>query len=164
MIYLIHELTPEILDFIKSLKNVVHLDNYIEPKQNVVTFDGPYESVYNFRQKLNMPFEMFVFWNVLGTKIMSNKGERFCTWTQIEMLMKHGGRPQWHTRSHRNLTELEDQELKDEVRPAFQCNWIAYPYGEYNINVIRKVKNYFVGAVTVHQGNDKKYSLKRKEL
>lgn len=159
MIYLIHEIKPEHIDFINSLENVVYLDDYTG-KENVITFDGPYESLYKNLDRINKPFEVFVLWNNLGSDKLRNADERFCTLEELLEIQKKG-RLQWHSRSHVDMRG--DFELY-ELIPAFKCEWFAYPYGEYTEDLKKVVETYYIGAVSVHQGDDTQYALKRKEI
>jgi hypothetical protein len=166
MIYVAHELKQKHIDFIRSKQNWVFLNDYTDPvNQNVMTFDGPYTSLLEGADQLKIPFEVFVFWGNLGTDRLKNTDQRFCTWDETKQLEKYGARLQWHTRTHRRLTEIDAQEQEFDIIPAFECEWFAYPYGDFNESAKEITKKYYRGAVSVIQGNDTDvYCLNRSDI
>ena len=160
----------EQLESLKTL-NCVHLDQY-EPddvSQLVITFDDAYENIYTHAfpvlKKKRLPFEVFVIgdlrgdWNDFDT---SEVKTRFCGQRQLEEMAEGGARIQWHTKSHRRLTKLNDTELRteldisEELRSSFpqpHLRWFSYPYGTHDERVVGQVRKRFSGAVSVDGGS-----------
>jgi hypothetical protein len=73
---------------------------------------------------------------------------QYCTWLQLAMMDSTGVLPtESHTKRHPHLTELTPSELSDEIfgsKAAIEsniadkrCDYIAYPYGDYDASVIQ---------------------------
>lgn len=160
-------------------KEVVYLDDYDSnnPKHVVITFDGIYQNVYQFAMPIlfqfQYPFELFITGSLIG---LDNKFDvtepntKFASLKSLQELMKNGGRLQWHTKTHPNLTKIKtsllDAELfiPDDIKKLDSngFKWFAYPYGEFNNSVKNCVKRKFEGALSCNQGSDfDKYSLNR---
>lgn len=161
-------------------KKVVYLDDYDpnNPDHVVITFDGVYENVYKFAlpilKKFNYPFELFISGDHIGKTndfdtIDKRTGQPtnepaalFSNNTQLKKMIEGGGRLQWHTRSHPNLTLLSKKELETELtipqkikkEDAKGFSWFAYPHGEFNEQVVTETKKRFKGGLSVEQGND----------
>ena len=169
-------------------KKVVYLDEYdpTNPDHVVITFDGVYENVYKYAlpilKKFNYPFELFITSKYIGKDNSFDTVDKrtgqpvneplapFCNKQQLKELVKGGGRMQWHTVSHPNLTQSTQKELSSEITvpktiSALDKNgfkWIAYPHGEFNEEVLTHVKTKFEGGLSVIQGNDSdKYCFNR---
>ena len=172
----------EQIDRLKGL-DVVYLDQF-EPgnkSQAVITFDDAYENVYRHAfpilRRRRLPFEVFVpsdmlsDWNDFdASEVMT----RFCSRQQLQEMANGGGRMQWHTRSHREMTKLSDEEIEreleipDELRcvwPQPHFCWFSYPYGKHNERVLAHVTGKFSGAVSVDEGSPHdRYQLNRVEV
>ena len=115
-----------LLNFIKQMYSlrkyeVVYLDEYNpdNPNQVVLTFDDGYKSVLKYvvpiLKLFKYPFELFICENFIngaenGDKVFLNKKE-------LLEVAKNGGRLQYHTKSHLDLSEIEDKTLlEDELR------------------------------------------------
>jgi peptidoglycan/xylan/chitin deacetylase (PgdA/CDA1 family) len=98
---------------------------------------------------------------------------------QVLDMQAHGHAIEAHTRTHPDLTALTPSELINEVQGSRDdlknigvtpVNYFAYPYGDYNSNVIQAVKNAgFFGARSSDGGfndpaNPSIYALKRKPM
>lgn len=160
---------------------VVSLDEYdpLDPSHAVITFDGVYENVYQYAfpilKKWGYPFELFVVGDHIGGDNAFDSVEpltRFADHEQLEEMAAHGGRVQWHTRSHRRLDGLSEAELTAELEapadlagrfPRPHLNWFAYPHGDHqDPGVIGAVKSRYVGALSCVDGNDvDRYQLNR---
>lgn len=161
---------------------VVYLDDYdvYNPKHVVITFDGIYKNVLEFAfpilKKFNYPFELFITSIHLGLDNEFDSVEppaKFADITELKILEQGGGRIQWHTNSHKDLSIIFDEnEIKKEIDIPSDINnffpqknnfnWIAFPYGRYNEFTIEYIKNKFKGGVSCIQGNDTdKYKLNR---
>ena len=83
-----------------------------------------------------------------------------------------------HTVSHLKLHRLSLEEAKKEILNSKRtieeklnkkCKFFAYPYGKYNLEIIKILKeNNFEGAVTLKEGlvscNDSLFALKRNSI
>ena len=164
---------------IKSRK-VVYLQDYNvnDPNQVVITFDGVYKNILEYAlpilKHFKYPFELFLTSNYIGLDNEFDAVEPnapFANTQELLVLVKGGGRLQWHTQSHPNLKNIKDIALIDKELTVPQelidldCNgfnWFAYPYGEFNDVVLTEVKKRFKGAVSCIQGNDtEQYILNR---
>lgn len=155
-----------------SAYRVVPLSEYepTDPLLVVITFDGVYENVHQFAlpilKKWGYPFELFVTGNYLGSDNAFDVAEppaRFCTLDQIDELVAHGGRVQWHTATHRGLAGLTQFELQSELtvpealRQRFtspHLRWLAYPNGNHSDEVVEAVQDNFDGALSCVAGNE----------
>nr|WP_162988761.1 glycosyltransferase [Pedobacter schmidteae] len=154
-------------------KKVVYLDDYNpdDPTHVVITFDGIYKNVLQFAapilKKFNYPFELFITSDYLGLDNEFDTTEPradFTTLVELKQLESLGGRVQWHTRSHPDLLHLHDQEeITQELTvpqdlsntfPAPALQWFAYPYGNFNPDVVAIAKTLFKGALSCVQGNN----------
>lgn len=162
-------------------KDVVYLDDYDpnNPNHVVITFDGVYENVHKHAlpilKKFGYPFELFITTNYIGkdnqfdridkrTGLKTNEPiTNFASLKQLKELVKNGGRLEWHTKSHPNLTKIKQEDLKKELNIPKKLknfdkngfNWIGYPHGEFNDKVIKLSEKLFKGGLSVIQGNDK---------
>lgn len=150
-------------------RKFVYLDEYQEGKDHVVvTFDDAYENVYRHAlpilRRHRVPFEVFVTSNLIGHWNDFDEGEprtRHMNFHHLTDVVASGGRLQWHTRSHRNLTSLTDTETKlemdvpEELRSQFPIphfTWLSYPGGQHNERVVDIARRRFSGAVSVISG------------
>lgn len=155
-----------------SSKKVVYLEDY-DPRdqsQVVITFDGIYKNILEFAlpilQQFGYPFELFLTSDYLGKDNAFDTVEpsaKFVTAKELKELVKGGGRLQWHTKSHKNLKDVFDDNL---IRQEFEVpndirsldvagfKWFAYPHGEFNDVVLRLVKESFQGGVSCNQGSN----------
>lgn len=134
-----------------------------------LSFDGIYLNVYENRDVLkNKKVTLFVMGDYVGEDNSFDKGmplEKYCTWKQINELVEQGCELGWHTWSHRDLTKLSKSEIIKEITPPFPMEVFAYPYGNYNEEIIELVKQAgYKKAYSSTQGNDNPYSLKREYL
>lgn len=119
-------------------------------KTVAITFDDSYVSVYNSAfprlKKRGWPFTFFVNTDSVGA------GKLFVSWDQLREMSKHGVTIANHTTQHSHLPRREKTEslaqwrtritaeivsaqkkIKQEIGSA--PNILAYPYGEYDIEV-----------------------------
>ncbi len=112
-----------------------------------IGFDGVYRNVYKNQDVLqNKSGIMFVMGNFLGSDNhfdLENvpRLEFYCTLTEVkELCDKYDFEMGWHTWSHRNLCELSQKEIMQEITAPFPTKYFRYPYGAYNDLVVECVK------------------------
>ena len=138
-----------------------HTREQILSCEDPIGFDGIYKSVYDNQDVLkNKSGIMFVMGNDLGKDNSFDlqnvpKLESFCTLNEVkELCDKYDFELGWHTWSHRNLCNLTDKEIQQELVAPFRTKYFRYPYGEFNDTVIHYVKQ---------SGYDKAYSVTQGE-
>ena len=125
-------------------KQVVYLDDYNPQNSNhvVITFDGIYKNVLKYAapilQDLGYPFELFISSNYIGIDNSFDIEEpltQFADFQELKTLVSMGGRLQWHTKSHPDLSiENDEVHILDELDIPENCkeldvkgfNWFAY--------------------------------------
>lgn len=153
-------------------KQVIYLDDYDpkNPNHVVITFDGIYENVLRYAaptlKKFNYPFELFVTGDTIGKTNEFDKSEPLCDFAReatLRQLVKMGGRLQWHTKTHRDITSLSDKEVESEVIAPKQLQtldpsgfkWFAYAYGKYDSRSQKIVKATYSGGLACDNGTFK---------
>lgn len=164
--------TPDDLDRqIKCLKHreFCYLDEYTTPEdQVVITFDDAHENVYRHALPVlrfhKVPFEVFVVGNLIGEWNSFDPSEpptRLMSIEHLEEIARQGGRLQWHSRTHPDLSELEDDAVVKEMMippelsqrfPAPHFGWFSYPGGTHDPRAIEAARRMFSGAVSVIEG------------
>lgn len=135
-----------------------------------ISFDGIYWNVYINRDVLkDKDVTLFVMGDYVGKDNSFDVGmpnEQYCDWNEImELVKEYKCKLGWHTWSHPDLTTLSYSDILKEVTPPFPMEDFAYPYGRYNEEVIKAVKEAgYKRAWSVTQGTDDIYSLKRNYL
>ena len=159
---------------------VVDLDDYdpSDPQQVVITFDGVYECVYRYAlpilRKFGYPFELFIVGNSVGCNNEFDQAveppARFADSDQLEILVRNGGRLQWHSQSHQDMTLLDfegvrrELDVPDHLKVLDQkgFNWLAYPHGKCSPAVVQEAEARFRGAVVCDDGDaDSRYQIPR---
>tara|TARA_B100000886_G_C20374924_1_gene471351 strand:- start:192 stop:1112 length:921 start_codon:yes stop_codon:yes gene_type:complete len=168
---------------IKKEQFVEHINELLKPKYNVIgiekallainniesaedrsvviTVDDAYSSVYKYAwpifKKYNLPFTLFI-----STDVIDNKIPGYMSWEEIRTLRDHGVTIGSQTKSHPHMFKLSKEKIKqelsisnkrfiDEIGSAPKV--FAYPYGEYNLEVLEQVKLHgFVAAFGQHSG------------
>lgn len=131
-------------------------------RRMAVTFDDAYLSVYErgfpVLERLGVPATVFapsdkidpsepMSWPGIDDWL---EGEwrselRSASWDQLRELAEAGWEVGSHTRTHPHLTEIEDEELAEELegsrrecseRIGTECVTIAYPYGDFDDRVV----------------------------
>ncbi|MEA2195448.1 MAG: hypothetical protein QOG42_1882 [Solirubrobacteraceae bacterium] len=163
---------------------VVALDDYdpADPDHAVITFDGVYAELATFAApilaKWGYPFELFVIGEWIGRENTFDQHveppARFASVEELERLVHHGGRVQWHTRSHGRLASLAGAQLERELQPPVELRerfgdrhlrWFAYPHGEHDPRIRGAVQQRFDGALSVSQGQaGDRFTLPRTEV
>lgn len=137
-----------------------HTRDQIMACDEPIGFDGVYRNVYENKDVLaGKSGIMFVAGNYLGGTNefdLDNvpKLERYCTLAEVkEMCSEYNFEIGWHTWSHRNLCELSEREIMQEITAPFETKYLRYPYGEYNDRVIGCVQRAgYEKAYAVTQG------------
>jgi peptidoglycan/xylan/chitin deacetylase (PgdA/CDA1 family) len=160
-------------------REFVYLDDYDAPaKQVALTFDDAYENVVRHAvpmlRRQGVPFELFVVGDVIGDWNDDDESEpltRYMSLGHLDRVIEAGGRVQWHTRTHRDLTTLEDLELSQELTvpdtlserfPAPNLRWLAYPGGAHDERIVTAARSRFDGALSVIEGRpDDRWQLNR---
>ena len=157
-------------ELLKPEYNVIDIEkailaiNNIEPIKDrsvVITIDDAYSSVYEYAwpifKKFNLPFTLFI-----STDVIDNKTPGYMNWEQVRTLRDNGVTIGSQTKSHPHMFKLTSEKIIEELsisnkrfideigsKPKF----FAYPYGEYNLEVIEQVKLHgFVAAFGQHSG------------
>ena len=147
-----------------SIEKALQAINNIELTKDrsvVITIDDAYSSVYKYAwpifKKYNLPFTLFV-----STDVIDNKTPGYMNWEQIRILRDHGVTIGSQTKSHPHMFKLTREKIIQELSFSNKRfideiggapKYFAYPYGEYNIEVIEQVKLHgFVAAFGQHSG------------
>lgn len=146
-----------------SNKKVVYLDDYdpTNPDHVVITFDGVYSNVLRYAAPLlrqfGYPFELFVTGDTIGQGNEFDTVEPPCPFAsrkELQQLVAMGGRLQWHTKTHRDITKLDDKEVEAEIIVPAQIKgldpkgfrWFGYAYGKFDDRSQALVKKHYEGG------------------
>ena len=150
-----HTITPdELYAFITEGKALP--DNPV-----MITFDDGYSdnylNAYPIMKKYGFTGTIFVVTSFLG------KYNGYMTWEQAKELSDNGFSIESHTISHKSLTELTDDQLREELRESRQvladklgksADYLAYPTGTYNLHIAQMVKEAgYKAAFTIRYDN-----------
>ena len=133
----------------------------VKDRSVVITIDDAYSSVYKYAwpifKKHNLPFTLFV-----STDVSDNKTPGYMSWEQIRTLRDHGVTIGSQTKSHPHMFKLSKEKIIKELSISNKRfideigsapKFFAYPYGEYNLEVIEQVKLHgFIAAFGQHSG------------
>ena len=159
----INELLKPKYNVIGIEKAILAINNIelVKDRSVVITIDDAYSSVYEYAwpifKKYNLPFTLFI-----STDVIDNKTPGYMNWEQIRTLRDNGVTIGSQTKSHPHMFKLTTEKIIEELsisnkrfideigsKPKF----FAYPYGEYNLEVIEQVKLHgFVAAFGQHSG------------
>ena len=159
----INELLKPKYNIIGIEKAILAINNIelVKDRSVVITIDDAYSSVYEYAwpifKKYNLPFTLFI-----STDVIDNKTPGYMNWEQIRNLRDNGVTIGSQTKSHPHMFKLTTEKIIEELsisnkrfideigsKPKF----FAYPYGEYNLEVIEQVKLHgFVAAFGQHSG------------
>ena len=157
-------------ELLKPKYNVINIErallaiNNIEPIKDrsvVITIDDAYSSVYKYAwpilKKHNLPFTLFI-----STDVIDNKTPGYMSWEEIRTLRDHGVTIGSQTKSHPHMFRLSKEDIIEELSISNKRfideigstpKIFAYPYGEYNLEVLEQVKKHgFVAAFGQHSG------------
>ncbi|MBI5557782.1 MAG: polysaccharide deacetylase family protein [Deltaproteobacteria bacterium] len=159
--------TPITLD---TLFDFLDFKKEIPEKSVVITIDdgwrGVYEIAYPILKQYGFPATLFVYPDFIGG------GKKALDWRMLAELDKGGVDVQCHTKSHRDLNKIKEQEsfqqyVSEIEKEIAECaatlnnrlnknvRYLAYPYGEANnLAVAFLRKNGFRGAFTVKRDSN----------
>ena len=127
----------------------------LDAKEVAITFDDAYASIYSeafprLRER-KWPFTIFVSPSYIGTSKL------YLTWDQLKEMSVAGAALENHTMTHTHMVRLLDDETKitwreriiGEIEAAstllaqhgFVSNQFAYPYGEYNLELLEIIES-----------------------
>lgn len=158
------KITVNVWNFIRQMyairkKTVVYLDDYDmnDNNQVVLRFDDGYKSVLKYAvpvlKLFGYPFEVFI---VEDFFIRAENGDNnLLNKKDLMKIIKSGGRLQYHTKSHPDLSIINDEEiLKSElICPEYikqldksGFKFFAYPFWKYNSKSMEYVQKLYKGA------------------
>lgn len=152
-------ITPDQL--IAYLDHGVKLPN----KPVLITFDDGYEDnykeAYPILKECNLTATIFLISHYIGWK-------DYLTWDEIMEMKQNGVLFEGHTFSHPYLSKIHDAvelhrqlvESKNDLEQhlGYSVDYLAYPYGDYNADTIRAVKNYgYKAAFSIELGDDSEH-------
>jgi len=148
---------------IDQLFDFLEMKDQIPEKAVLITIDDGYRSMYDVAypilKKYGFTATLFIYTDFIGSS-------KALSWAQLKELAQNGFSIQSQSKSHRNLAKPKDgesiqhyiQTLEEEITLPKQliyrklnivCNYLAYPYGEYNSLIITLLKKEgFRGAFT----------------
>jgi len=159
----INELLKPKYNVISIEKALLAINNIksVKDRSVVLTIDDAYSSVYKYAwpilKKHNLPFTLFI-----STDVLDNKTPGYMSWEEIRILRDHGVTIGSQTKSHPHMHKLNKEKIIkelsisnkrfiDEIGSAPKI--FAYPYGEYNLEVLEQVKFHgFIAAFGQHSG------------
>jgi len=163
----------QILILQKRGAKFVYLSDYDvnNPDQICITFDGVYSNVIEnavpILKEQGIPFELFLVGDFIGKTNDFDIEEppcRFATFEELKLGISHGGRIQWHSKTHQllNSSNIINELTVDVESIGPKCyEWFAYPHGQFDNSMFELVGQKFKGAVACENGNDYYLSLKR---
>ena len=146
---------------IEQALRAINEEELVKDKSVVITIDDAYSSVFNYAwpllKKNNMPFTLFV-----STDVIDNNIPGYMSWEQIRILRDHGVTIGSQTKSHPHMYNLNKSEIIREISDSnkrfvneigSKPSFFAYPYGEYNLEVLNEVRLHgFLAAFGQHSG------------
>jgi peptidoglycan/xylan/chitin deacetylase (PgdA/CDA1 family) len=145
-----------------------HLADYIQygkelpSKPILITFDDGYkdnyQEAYPILQKYHFTATIFLISDFVNTY------DRYLTWDEINEMQNDGLIFEGHTVNHISLTQASDDEITNELvqsKAALESHlgkkieYLAYPCGDYNQNIIDLTKKAgYRAAFTIDLGRD----------
>ena len=142
-----------------QLYQVKYLGGTLPAKPFVITFDDGYEDNYMtaFPVLKKYGFTATVF--IVSSYI---NGEGFMSWPQLKELLANGWEIEGHTVNHPYLSKIDAATVLSELKGSkgllekglgHSVDFFAYPYGDFNDEVVQAVKNAgYVMAFTTERG------------
>lgn len=137
-----------------------------------ISFDGVYSEVWQHREALRSfkDITLFVMGEYVGKDNSFDTGQppgKLITWDQVNALRSnYGFKIGYHTWSHRDLTQLSDEEVRKEVTPPFLIERFAYPMGRVDERVAKIVEQcgYTEAWAAGEHGDGSQFQRKRNYL
>ncbi|MCK9337472.1 MAG: polysaccharide deacetylase family protein, partial [Arcobacteraceae bacterium] len=120
----------------------------------VLTIDDAYKSFYTngleIFKEYGYPFSLFVY-----VKATDEKYGDFMTWDMLKEVLPYG-EVELHSYSHPRLTNLTIEQIKADTQKSYEIfekkmgykpRFYAYPYGEYDDNVKKAIKDFGFEAI-----------------
>lgn len=142
-----------------QLYQVKYFGGTLPAKPFVITFDDGYEDNYMtaFPVLKKYGFTATVF--IVSSYI---NGEGFMSWPQLKELLANGWEIEGHTVNHPYLSKIDAATVLSELKGSkgqlekglgHSVDFFAYPYGDFNDEVVQAVKNAgYVMAFTTERG------------
>ncbi len=158
-----HTITPD------ELYAYINDGAALPDKPILITFDDGYADNYTNAYPIMKKYGFTGAIFLITDTAIHTENHRYLSWAQVEEMAKNNFSFESHTVHHKRLTDLSQENLKNELvgaRAALKehtgrdCIMIAYPEGEYNETVLRAVKDagYRIGFTVdtgrVERGND----------
>jgi len=130
-------------------------------KPVMITFDDGYVDNYQIAYPILQKYDFTA--TILVVTEMVGKKPGYLTWEQLFEMEKNGFSIEGHTMTHRALTSLTDDEVKEEISASKRMieeklgktvTCFAYPAGAYNLHIAHLVQEAgYKMAFTVRYGN-----------
>lgn len=155
-----------------EVANYFNGEGELPQKPIVITFDDGYED----NHRIAVPLLREYGFNAIIFVITDNIGKPgYVTWEQMKAVQERAISIGSHSMTHADLTKLDAEELAKELRNSktslekglgTSVDYIAYPYGRFNNQVVTAVQNAdYKGAcsskVGVNLKGDNLYTLRR---
>lgn len=156
---------------IVSLKEMVNTDRDSLVNKIAITFDDGYEDIYKkalpILKKFGIRAAVFVIGDSkLVNRVQIGNDKKLLTDNQIRKLRDGGWEVGFHSKTHRNLKNLSEDNLREEIiqgkkdlekRLGFELMFFSYPNGHYSPKILKIVKEAgFKAAFTINGGQVKK--------
>ena len=146
---------------IEKALNAINNKSLVKDRSIVITIDDAYSSVFNYAwpifKKHNIPFTLFV-----STDVIDNNTPGYLSWEEVRVLRDNGVTIGSQTKSHPHMFRLDKKDIINELSMSndrfvdeigSKPKIFAYPYGEYNLEVLEQVKSHgFEAAFGQHSG------------
>ena len=161
-----------------DLPNYLNSKNNLPKKSVFITIDDAYKSFYHkgfpILKKNKLPFSVFVS----SDYVSDDKNSDYMSWEMLKEISKNSGLILNHSKSHKSLLEINNEELIEEVlenqkiiekQLGVQPKIFSYPFGESNINIEKILESLdYKVAFSQHSAplskNENKYRLPRFSL
>ena len=161
------------IEFLSQTKKVISLEEIINQGEDenlnrvAITFDDGYEDIYKkafpIFKKYGIKAAVFVMGDEeLVDRAQLGNNKKLLSLGQIKKLKQAGWEIGFHSRTHSDLTKIDENLLKGEIiqgkqeveeKLGFKVRYFAYPRGLYSKNIIKAVqKAGFEAGFTVDGG------------
>lgn len=156
---------------LKTIVSMIKNRKDIPRKTVAITFDDGSSSLYeygiNIFKKYKFPITVFLLAGLIGKKnywdkAKGEKSDSLLNYEQIKELQKHNVEFGSHGLTHKPLASIPAGEAEKEIRDSKkkledllnqEVRLFAYPYGEYNKQIVDMVKNHgYEGACSTEKG------------